>query len=795
MAPITKDELEEMIVELEQHRGRATELITVYIPAGQNIYTVAGQLEAEKGTAKNIKSTSTRKNVTDSLDKISRELKNYKKTPDNGLALFCGNVSKVEGQSDLQVWQFEPPEELRMRLYRCDKEFVLDPLKEMTEIKEVYGLVVMDRKEATIGVLEGKRIEVLQKMSSGVPSKVRAGGQCLSPDTLIMKDDGDIIEIKDSHNPLIIISENFNKEISEETPLIAKWENKKELFKITTKYPKFEIKSSNEHTFFIRNEKGIEEKPLCDIKTGDYLLLPEKININNFDQEIDFNPHIKQDFNMKHVNIPKNMNKDLARLLGYYLGDGSYEIDRITFYEQREDVANYYKNLIRDIFGIEADLRFRKSKNYWQIRIYSRIISQFFNHYFSIKDKTLNERIPSIILKSSDESLASFISGFFDAEGYVSQSRVAFGINNSVLARQIQFSLLRLGIISSINVYDNRKNPYSSNKRFTLAIDDLSSLYKFEKDINFISKEKRIKLDEFLSRRSNRNKVRQLSVNGREIARIIRNSGLNTRQFRSPDFFNNKKQMSKEVFKMRILDYIQDNELKNRLKMFYNSNLIVAKIDNIENCGVQKTIDIETKNHNFVANGIIVHNSSQRFHRITEGLTKEFYKRIANEVKNCFFDNQKLKGIIVGGPIPTKDEWVDGEYLVTNLRQKIIGVIDIGDTDESGLKELVEKSKEILSKQEIIKEKKLLVNFFNHLGGNRDMTAYDIEPVRKALENGAVETLILSKKLNKDLLKEFKELGENISSKIEVVSTDTEEGDQFWNITHGIGAILRFTVH
>src|SRR3989338_1917232 len=140
MAPITKDELEELIVELEQHRGRATELITVYIPSGQNIYTVAGQLEAEKGTAKNIKSTSTRKNVTDSLDKISRELKNYKKTPDNGLALFCGNVSKVEGQSDLQVWNFEPPEELKMRLYRCDKEFVLNPLKEMTEIKEVYGL-------------------------------------------------------------------------------------------------------------------------------------------------------------------------------------------------------------------------------------------------------------------------------------------------------------------------------------------------------------------------------------------------------------------------------------------------------------------------------------------------------------------------------------------------------------------------------------------------------------------------------------------------------------------------------
>ena len=62
--PITKEELMDLVEELESHRARATELITVYVPAGQNIYTVADQLEAEKSTAKNIKSASTRKNVS-----------------------------------------------------------------------------------------------------------------------------------------------------------------------------------------------------------------------------------------------------------------------------------------------------------------------------------------------------------------------------------------------------------------------------------------------------------------------------------------------------------------------------------------------------------------------------------------------------------------------------------------------------------------------------------------------------------------------------------------------------------
>jgi peptide subunit release factor 1 (eRF1)/uncharacterized pyridoxamine 5'-phosphate oxidase family protein len=793
MTKLTKDELEEILKEIESHKGKHTEFITVYVPADYDVNSAQRQLEAEKSTAKNIKSTTTRNNVNDALDKIVRYLKTLKKTPENGLAIFCGNVSKVEGQSDLQIWTLEPFLPLKTRLYRCDKDFVLEPLKTMLEVSEVFGLLVMDRKEATIGLLEGKRIEVLQKMSSGVPSKVRAGGQCLSPDTLIMKDNGEIIEIKDSHNPLIIVSENFNREKIEETPIIAKWENDKELFKIITCYPKFEIKSSAEHTFFVRTERGIKEKPLSEIKEGNYLIMPEKINLNLENQEIFFSPIIKQEFNIKKINLPTKIDYDIAKVLGYYLGDGNYGLDRITFSEQRKEVAEYYKNLIKEIFEIDSNLKFREDKNYWQLRIYSRIISQLFNQIFQEKDKTLKEKIPPVILKSSDNSLAGFISGFFDAEGYVSGSRVAFGINNPVLARQFQFALLRLGIISSLNEYNNDRNPYSKNTRYTLAIDDLESLKNFHKIIGFSSKEKQEKVKILINNRSNRNKVRQLIVNGKDIARIIRNSGLNTRQFNCPDFFTNKKQLSKEIFKKNILDNITNGELKKRLEMFYLSNLIVVKILKIESIGVQKTIDIETKNHNFIANGLIVHNSSQRFHRITEGLTKDFYKRIAEEMKNIFFEMPKLKGILIGGPIPTKDEFIDGEYMATKLREKIIGRIDIGDSDESGLKELVQKSRDILAGQEIVYEKKVLEKFFETLGEKPDLAYYKEKDIRKALEYGAVELLIISKAFDKKLAKELLELAQNIGSKIEIVSTETTEGEQFNNLS-GIGAILRYKI-
>ena len=787
-------DFKEFVEKIESYRGRHTELVTVLIPADYNVNAVVSQLEAEKSTANNIKSRSTRNNVIEALEKIIRELKQGPQKYTNGIAIFCGNTSMDEGKPNIEFFAIKPPRPLNTRLYRCDQVFVADPLLEMTEIAEVYGLLVIERKEATIGLLEGTRIKVLQKMTSGVPGKIRAGGQCLSPDTLIMKDNGELIEINESHNPLFVMSENFNVEKTEITPVIAKWENNKELFKITTSYPMFEIKSSKDHLFFIRSENGIEEKPLSRIKEGEYLVMPEKINLNLKEQIINFKPIIKQEWNTKKVFIPNILDVKLAKILGYYLGDGNYEKDRISFSEQRKEVAEYYLMFIEDYFKVKPSLKFRENKGYYQIRLGSRIISQFFKEIFPEKDKTLNQGMPKIIMKSPDNVLASFISGFFDAEGYVSENRVAFGINNEKLSKQIQISLLRLGIISSINTYDNRRNPYSRNTRYTLAIDDLESLKKFRELINFASIEKRERVNYLIDNRSNRNKVRQIVVTGKEVARIIRNSGLNTTQFNCPDFFNNKKQLSKEVFKKNILDKIGNQDLKKRLELFYSSNLIAVKISKIESIGIKKTIDIETKNHNFIANGLIVHNSSQRFARITEGMAKEFYRRVAEVMKSEFFEMKKLKGILVGGPIPTKEEFLEEGQLATSLKNKVIAVKDIGYADEHGLELLVEASQDELAEQDITKEKKIMERFFTILGKDPDKGFYKYPKVKKALEMGAVDTLLLSETLERPIIKELTTIAEQMGTTVILVSDETDEGKQFTNLS-GVGAILRYKVH
>ena len=83
-----KFELESLIEDLEDIRGRHTELITVYVPAGFTLTQVTKQLEDEKGTATNIKSNTTKKNVINALERVIRKLKDIGRTPENGLALF-----------------------------------------------------------------------------------------------------------------------------------------------------------------------------------------------------------------------------------------------------------------------------------------------------------------------------------------------------------------------------------------------------------------------------------------------------------------------------------------------------------------------------------------------------------------------------------------------------------------------------------------------------------------------------------------------------------------------------------
>jgi len=174
---VQRHKLKQFIKQLERYRGRGTELVTVYVPAGYDMNRIIQQLQEEQGTAENIKSKQTKTNVIDALERMIVHLRGVGKTPTNGLAAFSGNVAEREGQSDVQVWSIEMPIPNSQRLYRCDKEFILEPIKTIIEHENTYGLVVLDRRDAMIGLLKGKTIIPLVQTHSEVPGKHKSGGQ------------------------------------------------------------------------------------------------------------------------------------------------------------------------------------------------------------------------------------------------------------------------------------------------------------------------------------------------------------------------------------------------------------------------------------------------------------------------------------------------------------------------------------------------------------------------------------------------------------------------------------------
>ncbi len=163
--------------EIEKASGRGTELVSLYIPPERQISDVASYVRGEHAQSSNIKSASTRKHVTGALESILSRLKVYRQPPSNGLVFFVGHRQIGADQTEMVQHVLEPPEPVPTFLYRCDSQFYTEPLREMLVERETYGLVVIDRSEATLGLLKGKRIETIKNVQSLVPSKHRMGGQ------------------------------------------------------------------------------------------------------------------------------------------------------------------------------------------------------------------------------------------------------------------------------------------------------------------------------------------------------------------------------------------------------------------------------------------------------------------------------------------------------------------------------------------------------------------------------------------------------------------------------------------
>lgn len=252
--------LKKLIKELQSYRAPHTEFVSVYVPKDYEMTKITQHLAEEQGTASNIKSASTRKNVQGALEKMIQHLRTVGRTPPNGLAVFSGNLAAGEGKQDFRVWSIEPPVPLNTRIYRCDKNFVTDILEEMMVEHNVYGLVVFDRRDAIIALLKGKTIIPLRKTHSEVPGKFKAGGQCILSNTLVRIGKMKKKQLSDIKLGDKVLCYDFYCEEIANSIVVDKWEVKKKLiYEITT--PNSKVGCSEDHLFFVKRNNKVVEIP------------------------------------------------------------------------------------------------------------------------------------------------------------------------------------------------------------------------------------------------------------------------------------------------------------------------------------------------------------------------------------------------------------------------------------------------------------------------------------------------------------------------------------------------------
>jgi peptide chain release factor subunit 1 len=170
-------EFEAALKKLESDNGSGRALITLYIPPDKQIHDVTGHLKDEYSKTDLIRDKETRTDVQNAISSILLHLKNYEHHQPNGIAFFCRKNRMAGDGTELPCTTIEPIEPLNLYLYRYSSMYDLEPLKQMLGGMNVYGLLVLDVREAYWGFLRGNHVEPAGSATANVPGKQRKGGQ------------------------------------------------------------------------------------------------------------------------------------------------------------------------------------------------------------------------------------------------------------------------------------------------------------------------------------------------------------------------------------------------------------------------------------------------------------------------------------------------------------------------------------------------------------------------------------------------------------------------------------------
>ncbi len=140
--------------------------------------------------------------------------------------------------------------------------------------------------------------------------------------------------------------------------------------------------------------------------------------------------------------------------------------------------------------------------------------------------------------------------------------------------------------------------------------------------------------------------------------------------------------------------------------------------------------------------------SARRFERLREMTLNDFYKRVAQKANELFLQYPEIKGVIVAGPGPTKDVFLQGDYLDYTLRDKI-HVVDTSYSGEAGVREAISKSADFLKELRMVEEQKLIQRLMSEATRPDGLAVYGEKQVFEALQKNMVDLLMVSEDLNR----------------------------------------------
>lgn len=233
--------------------------------------------------------------------------------------------------------------------------------------------------------------------------------------------------------------------------------------------------------------------------------------------------------------------------------------------------------------------------------------------------------------------------------------------------------------------------------------------------------------------------------------------------------------------------------------------------------------------------------SALRFARLREEKRHNYVRKVAELAVQNFItaDKVNVAGIILAGSADFKNDLNQSDLFDNRLQTKVIKVVDVSYGGENGFNQAIELSAETLSNVKFIQEKKLIGKYFEEISQDSGRVCYGVEDTLKALELGAVETLIVFENLevNRWVLKDVngnqivlhttkqsetsnreqfmdKETGQEMEvvqqdaflewiaekykdfgATLEFVSDRSSEGNQFVKGFGGIGGLLRYKVN